>query len=64
MAYLEGYILPDKDQDEAASGDDSEGDGEEDTAPEFLDMEVMSDTNSKTAWINQSPGPPKRKGNA
>ncbi|CAL8277606.1 unnamed protein product [Gadus morhua 'NCC'] len=61
MAYLEGYILPDKDQDEAASGDDSEGDGEEDTTPEFLDMEVMSDTNSKTAWINQSPGPPKRK---
>ncbi|CAL8405194.1 unnamed protein product [Arctogadus glacialis] len=63
MAYLEGYILPEKDkfQDEAASGDDSEGDGEEDTTPEFLDMEVMSDSNSKTAWINQSLGPPKRK---
>ena len=64
MAYLEGYILPDKFQDEAASGDDSDGDGEEDTTPEFLDMEEMFDSNSKTAWINQSPGPPKRKGNA
>ena len=64
---LEGYILPDKDlvRDEAASGEDSEGDGEEeDTTTEFLDMEEMSNSSSDTAWVSQSSVRRRRKGDA
>ena len=63
--FREGYILPDKkpevqDQ-EAGSGDESDGDGEEDAAG-FLDVEEMN-SSSEAPWVNQAAGPSRRKGN-